>query len=115
MKKMTLALVAVLTVTVSHSAFAGGSSFHKQRMARENMEYFQAKGVKDSGQPIAQNPDYVHLTTPQQRLAASNAAYFKDKPSSGTVVAGANKADYDFATTPAMRTAKRNYEYFSKK
>lgn len=115
MKKMTLALVAVLTVTASHSAFAGGSSLHKQRIAQDNYEYFRAQGVKDSGQPIAQNPDYIHLSTPAQRTAARSVAYFKDKPSSGTVVAGANKADYDFATTPAMRTAKRNYEYFSKK
>ena len=115
MKKMTLALVAVLTVTASHAAFAGGSSLHKQRIAQDNYEYFRAQGVKDSGQPVAQNPDYVHLATQQQRTAARSMAYFKDKPSSGTVVAGANKADYDFAPTPAMRTAKRSYEYFSQK
>lgn len=115
MNKMTLALVTVLTVTASHAAFAGGSSIHAERIAKSNYDYFKAQGVKDSGQPVAQNPDYVHLATPQQRLAASNAAYFKDKPSSGTVVAGANKADYDFATTPAQRMGKRNYEYFSQK
>lgn len=114
MKKMTIALIAALTVTVSHAAFAG-SNIHKQRMAQENYEYFQGQGVKDSGQAVVQNPDYVHLATPQQRTAARSMAYFKDKPSSGTAVAGANKADYDFATTPAQRTAKRNYEYFSKK
>ncbi len=115
MKKMTAVLVAALTVTISHAAFAGGSSIHKQRIAQDNYEYFKAQGIKDSGQPTAQNPDYIHLATQQQRTAARSVAYFKDKPSSGTVVAGANKADYDFAVTPAQRTAKRNYEYFSKK
>lgn len=114
MKKMTLALVAVLTVTASHAAFAG-SSLQKQRIAQDNYEYFRAQGVKDSGQAVAQNPDYIHLATPAQRTAARSVAYFKDKPSSGNVAAGANKADYDFAVTPAQRSAKRNYEYFSKK
>lgn len=115
MKKLTIALVAALTVTVSHAAFAGGSSIHKQRIAQDNYEYFKSQGVKDSGQAVVQNSDYIHLSTPQQRTAARSVAYFKDKPSAGTTVAGANKADYDFATTPAQRTAKRSYEYFSKK
>ncbi len=113
MNKMTIALVAALTVTISHAAFAD-SSQHNQRMARESMEYFQAKGVKDSGQPIAQNPDYKFQAKPEQRLAASNMEYFKDKPSTGTTAAGANKSDYVFNSKPEQRMAARSYNHFSK-
>ncbi|MDX1975875.1 MAG: hypothetical protein SFT92_09415 [Rickettsiales bacterium] len=113
MNKLTIALVAALTVATSHAAFAGGSSMHKQRIAQDNHEYFRAQGVKDSGQAVAQNPDYKFETTPAQRTAARSVAYFKDKPSSGTVAAGANKDDYKFLNnvTPAQRMANRSYNY----
>ncbi len=114
MNKMTIALVAALTVTTSHAALAGGDSAHSQRIARENMEYFQAKGVKDSGQPVAQNPDYKFEATPAQRMAASNASYFKDRSSTGKTATGANEADYVFNATPAQRMAARSYSHFSK-
>lgn len=113
MNKMTIAIVVALTVTSSHAAFAG-SSQHSQRIARENMEYFQAKGVKDSGQPVAQNPDYNFIATPAQRMAASSASYFKNKPSTGKTAAGANEADYVFNATPAQRMAARSYSHFNK-
>lgn len=120
MKKITMALVAVMAVTTSHAAFAGGSSQHDQRIAKSNYEYFKSQGVKDSGQPVAQNPDYkkIALSKPEQRLAASNMAYFKDHPSTGNAAAaGANKDDYAFINNskPEQRMANRSMSYHNQK
>ena len=114
MKKLTMALVAALTVTASHAAFAGGEQAQK-RIAQENMEYFQKQGIKDSGKPVAQNPDYNFKGKPEQRLAADNEEYFKGKTSSGSTAAGANKADYEFNSRPEQRLAARNAAYFQQK
>ncbi len=111
MNKMTIALVAALTVTASHAAFARGEQAQK-RIAQENYEYFQKQGVKNSGQPVAQNPDYDFKSRPEQRLAAGNQEYFKGKTSGGTTAAGANKADYEFNSRPEQRLAARNAAYF---
>jgi hypothetical protein len=115
MKKITMALVAVLVVTSSHAAFAGGSSIQAQRIAKSNYDYFKGQGVKDSGQPVAQNPDYKFQAKPEQRLAASNMEYFKDKPSSGATAVGANKADYVFNSKPEQRMAARSMPYYNQK
>lgn len=113
MKVFTKVLVAALAVTVSHAAYAGGEQAQK-RIAQENYEYFQKQGVKDSGKPVAQNPDYDFKSRPEQRTAAQNMAYFKDHPSTGTTTAaGANKADYQFNSKPEQRMAARSASYFN--
>jgi len=113
MKKLSIMLVAALTVTASHAAFAGGEQAQK-RIAQENYEYFQKQGVKDSGKPVAQSPDYNFKGKPEQRLAASNEEYFRGKTSGVTsaAAAGANKADYEFNSRPEQRLAARNAAYF---
>ena len=112
MKVFTKVLVTVLAVTVSHAAFAGGEQAQK-RIAQENYEYFQKQGVKDSGKPVAQNPDYKFNGKPEQRMAAKSMEYFKDQPSTGTTTAaGANKVDYEFNSRPEQRLAARNAAYF---
>ena len=71
-----LTLTALAAATMVSSAYASSSQV-QQRLARENYEYFQAKGNMGSGGAIVQNPDYVHLVTPAQRMAARSDAYFK--------------------------------------
>jgi hypothetical protein len=109
------ALAVIATSVITSAAYAGGSSIHDQRIAKENYDYFKGQGVKDSGQPVAQNPNYTFQSRPEQRLAASNAAYFQGKASTGTVVTGANKDDYVFNSRPEQRLAARNAAYFNQK
>lgn len=71
-----LLVVAVLAAGTIASSANAGSSQVQQRIARENFEYFQAKGNVGSGSVITPNPDYVHLVTPQQRMAARSQEYF---------------------------------------
>lgn len=76
--KMTirmLTIAALATTTMVSAAYAGGDQA-KRRIAQENFEYFQAKGSMGSGGMTAQNPDYIHLVTPQQRTAARSQEYF---------------------------------------
>ena len=71
-----LALATVAASVIASSAYAGNYpvSVQQERLNR-NFEYWQGKTTGSSG-PIAQNPDYVHLSKPEQRLAASNQQYF---------------------------------------
>lgn len=77
MKNLALLTIAAIAATTMASGAYAGSSLVKQRLAHENYEYFQKMGIKDSGQAIAPNPDYVHLTTPRQRTAARSQEYFE--------------------------------------
>lgn len=70
-----LALATVAASVIASSAYAGSNQV-RQRIAQENYEYFQKLGIKGSGQPIVQNPDYQFNSTPQKRMAARSQAYF---------------------------------------
>ncbi len=71
-----LTLAGLATAVVATQAFAGDYpvSVQQQRINR-SFEYWQGKTTGSSG-PIVQNPDYVHLVTPQQRTAARSKEYF---------------------------------------
>lgn len=71
-----LVLAGIAAGMVTSQALAGDYpvSTQQQRINR-NIEYWQGKTTESSG-PIVQNPDYVHLVTPQQRTAARSKEYF---------------------------------------
>jgi hypothetical protein len=76
--KNRILMLAGMTAAIltAQAAYAGGDQRQRQ-IGEENRAYFAAMGIKDSGKPIAQNPDYVFNTTPSQRMAVRSQAYFE--------------------------------------
>lgn len=77
MKTSNIILLAAVAASVITSTAYAGSNQVTQRIARENYEYFHARGNMGSGQPMLQNPDYQFASRPEQRLAMRNFDYFQ--------------------------------------
>ena len=93
-KLMTLAVLA--TSLIASSAFAGSNTAH-QRMGERNAAYFQSMGAKDSGQAVAQNPDYNFANNPQQRMAKRSDEYWaKVGYSKGEAAPASGVSQYPF-------------------
>lgn len=71
-----LALSAMAASVLTSTAYAGGD-LRMRQIGEENRAYFAGHGMRDSGQPVAQNPDYQFNSRPEQRMAARNEAYFE--------------------------------------
>jgi len=76
MQTIKLLALATVAASVMTSAAYAGSNQVKQRIARENYEYFQGRETHGTTAAGANKADYQFNSRPEQRLAARNKAYF---------------------------------------
>jgi hypothetical protein len=109
MKTSKIFVLAAVAISMTTPVAYASSGLIQQRIARENYEYFKAKGVVGSGQPIAQNPDYQFASTPEKRLAKRNFDYFQQIGYKGGEVTHFNRytdvSEYPF--TGSVLSAER--------
>ncbi len=115
-KMLTIAGLAVAMLSSTAQAYDNAYPMPaKQQRIHDQQQYWQGKTSGGSG-VIAQNPDYVNLTTPQQRMAARSDAYFKSIGYKGGEVKPFNRytdvSEYPFSGS-VLSAERGGYVYSS--